>query len=128
MNILDENFPVNQRQLLRGWRISFRHVGYDIGREGVKDDEIITLLHQMRRPTFFTLDVDFYKSELCHARYCLVYLMVVRKEAAHFVRRVLRHPEFSSEAKRMGTVIRASHSGLKVWRLHAEKAIDFMWT
>ena len=55
MIILDENLPDSQRQLLKGWRISFRQIGFEIGREGMKDDEIIPLLHGLNRPTFFTL-------------------------------------------------------------------------
>ena len=32
------------------------------------------------------------------------------------VRRVLRHPALNTQAKRMGAVVRASASGLRVWR------------
>ena len=128
MNILDENFPDKQRQLLQGWRISIRHIGHDIGREGMQDSEIITMLHQLRQPTLFTLDADFYRRELGHAKYCLIYLMVQQSESANFVRRVLRHTAFNTEAKRMGNVIRASHDGLTVWGLHNEKIISFMWS
>jgi len=41
--VLDENFPENQRQLLKGWHIRFRQVGYEIGRSGMKDHEIIQM-------------------------------------------------------------------------------------
>ena len=64
MIVLDENFTESQRQLLRGWRISVRQIGYDIGRSGMDDDEIIPFLLRLRRPTFFTLDRGFYKREL----------------------------------------------------------------
>ena len=74
MNILDENIIDSQRQRLRHWRIAMRHMCYDVGRQGMKDQEILTLLHRLRRPTFFTRDEDFYARHLCHARYCLVYL------------------------------------------------------
>ena len=54
--------------------------------------------------------------------------MDVRKEeAATFVRRVLRYPTFSTKARRMGKVIRASHVGLSVWQLHAEKEVRLDW-
>ena len=94
----------------------------------MKDDAIISFLLTLRRPTFFTLDWDYFKRGLCHARYCLVHLDVKRDEAALFVRRLLRHREFDTQAKRMGTVIRASHTGLAVWRLHAEEVARFDWT
>ena len=34
MNLLDENIPEHQRQLLRGWRISVRQIGVDVGDKG----------------------------------------------------------------------------------------------
>lgn len=127
MIVLDENFPENQRQLLKGWHIRFRQVGYEIGRQGMKDPEIIPLLLRIRRSTFFALD-DFYKRAYRHARYCLIYLDVWQYEAAAFVRRLLRHKQFDTDAKRMGTVIRATHTGLWVWHLHAENEKRYGWT
>lgn len=127
MNILDENILTDERQLLQSWRIAIHQIGYDAGRKGMQDEEIIPFLHQSPRPTLFTRDEDFYERSLCHARYCLVYLNVQQYEVAVFVRRVLRHREFNTQAKRMGTVIRASHVGLSVWRLHVEQEIRFGW-
>lgn len=85
MNILDENIPQNQRQLLESWRISIRQIGVNVGRRGMKDNEIISLLQQARRPSFFTRDEDFFKPQLSHARYCLVFLDVEKyEEEIHF--------------------------------------------
>jgi hypothetical protein len=127
VNILDENVLKNQRQILQSWRISIRQIGYDVGRKGMKDDEIIPFLHSLRRPTFFTRDLGFYDRSLCHAQYCLICMAVGKYEAATFVRRLLRRPEFSTQAKRMGAVIRLSRAGLRVWRLHAEQEIALSW-
>jgi hypothetical protein len=127
MNVLDENISISQRNILKTWRIPAHHIGYDIGRKGMKDDEIIPLLLTLTRPTFFTLDWDYLERDLCHARYCLIYLDVRRDEVASFVRRVLQHPRFNTHTKRMGTVIRAAYSGLAIWHLHAEQAIHFTW-
>ena len=102
--------------LLRGWRIRARQIGSDVGRAGMGDDEIIPLLHALDHPTFFTRDRDFLQPWLCHPSYCLVYLDVGQFEAASFVRRVLRHRELNTRAKRSGTVIRASHDRLALWR------------
>jgi hypothetical protein len=110
------------------WRISVRQIGYDIGREGMQDAEIIPLLHQLSRPTFFTLDDDYYRRDLCHRRYCLIYLAVPQHEVAWFVRRLLKHVQFNTQAKRLGTVIRASRSGLSVWRLNAEDYDEVSWS
>ncbi len=127
MNILDENIPSDQRQLIQKWRVTIHQIGFDVGRKGMQDDEIIPLLHQTQRPTFFTRDDDFYEKSLCHNGYCLVYLNVAKYEVAHFVRRLLRHTEFKTKAKRMGCVIRISHHQLTVWRLHAEKEVYVEW-
>ncbi len=93
----------------------------------MKDDEIIPFLLTLQQPTLFTLDWDYYKRSLCHGRYCLVYLDVKRDESAIFIRRLLRHQEFDTQAKRMGSVIRVSYSGLFVWRLYARKEACFRW-
>lgn len=127
MNILDENIIDNQRRQLKSWRVSVRQIGYEIGRKGMKDREIIPFLHQLSQPTFFTRDDGFYERRLCHTGYCLVYLDVRKEEVATFVRRVLRHRAFKTKAKRMGKVIRASHTGLSVWTLHVEKEERLDW-
>jgi hypothetical protein len=93
----------------------------------MKDSEIISLLHDLTRPTFFTRDDDFFERNLRHARYCLVHTVVEKNEVAVFTRHLLRHPEFNTKARRMGSVIRVSHAGLLLWRLHAEKPQRFDW-
>jgi hypothetical protein len=127
VNVLDENVFTSQRLLLRGWRIAVRHIGHDIGRKGMTDAEIVTLLHGLRRPTLFTHDGDFYRRELCHEKYCLVRLHVSALEIAVYARRMLRHRHFNTQAKRMGLVVSASAEGLSVWRLHASDEALLPW-
>ena len=98
MNILDEQIPESQRQLLRSWRVPVRQIGHDVGQKGLKDYQIIPFLLQRRRATFFTLDFDFYRRDLCHTRYCLVCMGVKKEEAAMYVRRLLHH-KVKREAK-----------------------------
>jgi hypothetical protein len=121
MNILDENIIASQRQRLRSWRIRVRQIGVDLARKGLQDEEILPFLHHLRRPTFFTRDRGFYQREVCHRQYGIVGLEVAPEEVAIFVRRVLRHPRLNTQAKRLGTVVRASHRGLGLWRLHAQE-------
>lgn len=128
MNILDENIPFGQRRPLTKWRIHFRQIAHEIGREGLDDrEQIIPLLHRLRRPTFFTRDQDFYKARLRHAGYCLVYLDVLPDEAALHIRRFLHHPTFRTQAQRMGKVVRVRHSGLSWWEIggRAERAASW---
>ena len=104
-----------------------RQIGHDIARKGLQDEEILPFLHHLRRPTFFTRDRGFYRRELCHRQYGLVCLEVVPEEVAIFVRRVLRHPSLNTQTKRLGTVVRASHRGLELWRLHAQEEGILLW-
>ncbi len=128
MNILDEQILESQRQLLRSWRIPVQQIGHDIGRKGLKDKEIIPLLFQLRKPTFFTLDFDFFDYRLRHPRYAIVCMDIRKHESALYLRRLLRHPEFETVAKRMGSVIRLSSMGIWVWKLHSEKEVYIDWT
>jgi hypothetical protein len=127
VNVLDENIPANQRLLLERWGVAVRQVGFNLGRPGMQDDEIIPLLLQQRRPTFFTRDGDFHDRRLCHADYCLVYLAVDKHEVAAFVRRLLRHPACRTQAQRMGSVMRVSSAGLSIWRLRASRELVLAW-
>ena len=127
MNVLDENIPTPQRLLLRKQRVAVRQIGHDLGREGMSDEDIIPFLHGLRRATFFTRDVDYFSRKLCHERYCLVWLDIEPPQVAEYVRRFLRHRAFNTQAKRLGSVIAVSPSGLSAWQLHAVKATHLTW-
>ena len=127
MNVLDENIPDHQRQLLRSWRIRTQLIGADFSRKGIQDDQIIPLLHSLNKPTFFTRDKGFYRRHLCHAGYCLVCLEVNRSEVALFARRFLRHPGFKTRPRRMGKVVRLSTAGIQFWQLHERRESRSSW-
>ena len=61
MILLDENIIDSQRLLLQSWKIHIRQIGFEIGRKGMKDSEIIPFLHKTGEITFFTRDGGFYK-------------------------------------------------------------------
>ena len=68
MNILDENLIVPEQDRLRAWRIPCQRIGGELGWKGMKDqNDVIPLLHSMRRPTFFTRDRDYYRHALLHS-------------------------------------------------------------
>jgi len=127
MIIIDENFPESQRQLLLSWRLNIRQIGIEVGRKGLQDDDIIPLLLKHKNPTFFSLDFDFYNRKLCHSKYCLAFLDFGQYESAIFIRRFLSNKDFDSQKKRMGKVIKISHSGLLVWSLNAEAPQKYYW-
>ena len=100
MIVLDENVFESQRLRLRSWRVHLCQIGYDVGRKGVQDDEIVTLLRTLRRPSFFSRDRDFFKKTLCSSHYSLAYLDVGPLAVAEYTRRFLRQPDFKTWAQR----------------------------
>ena len=127
MIILDENILDGQRMLLEAWRLAPRQIGVNLGRKGLKDEEIIVLLRQQRNPTFFSRDAGFYYPNLRHRSYCLVVTSVEQNEVATFVRRFLRHPGFDTRVMRMGRVVRISHARITFWRPRAQTEIRTAW-
>jgi hypothetical protein len=91
-------------------------------------DDIIPLLHQLPRPTFFTRDAGFYERAMCHPGYCLVALAVSQDEAASYIHRFLRHRRFDTRAKRMGCAVRVSSAAITYWRRYAQHEKTAEWS
>ncbi|MEW6585338.1 MAG: DUF5615 family PIN-like protein [Nitrospirota bacterium] len=127
MYILDENIPESQRQLLRSWRIHCRQIGHEIGKQGISDTAILSLLHKGKSATFFTRDLGFYKQKNCHRDSCLIILEVGQYEVASFIRRVLKHSHFSSKTKRMGRVVRITHDKIRYLNKQTEHEMEVPW-
>jgi hypothetical protein len=127
MNVLDENVPDDQRAILGAKRIRVRQIGLDLGRSAMKDEDLIRLLHQLDRPSFFTLDVDFYDRRWRNEGFCLVYLDIDEDAAAEYIIRLLRHRELNTKAKRMGSIVRVTPGGLAVWRVRKEREDRLAW-
>jgi len=127
VNLLDENFPEDQRLLLHRWGIRVCQIGREIAAARIGDDAIIPLLHQIKRATFFTHDADFFKKRLCHSAYCLVWLDEDEDQMAAYVRRFLRHSALATKSERMGIVARVSVQGLRCWRHGQAEATKLAW-
>src|SRR6266542_3076884 len=69
MLVLDENLPEDQCVLLRRRGIHVRVVGVEVSALGTDDKNLIPLLHRLPRPTFFTLDRDFFRQDWTHTSY-----------------------------------------------------------
>ncbi len=123
MNVLDENFPDDQRELLLKFGVSVRQ----IGRLGMSDNEIIPLLHRLRRATFFTQDRDFAGSFSAHPAYCLVWLGVSQDDLAEYARRLLRHPSFATTAQRLGKILTAGPVGISVFEGNRRSPRRIAW-
>jgi hypothetical protein len=127
VNLLDENIPTDQRDILTARGIRCRVIGVDLSYLSVGDDNIISLLHHLKQPTFFTRDEHFFKRPLCHAGYCLVWLNLKPAEAAEYVRRFLRHSRFNQKAKRLGVVARAHHDGIQFFVRGSARRHEVAW-
>lgn len=93
----------------------------------MKDEAILPLLHRSRSVTFFTRDLGFYEKNFCHPNYSIVTLTVGQYEVASFIRRFLKHPALRTQSKRKGKVVRVTHTGMRIWQLHAEKEEELAW-
>ena len=127
MILLDEQVREDQRGLLSGWGIHFRQIGREIAASGTQDADIIPWLHSLKRSTFFTHDRWFFQRRLCHTAYCLIWLDVKDIEAAGFIRRFLRHPEFLTHKDRLGRVIRLHHEGIEFWVRATSRSTKVAW-
>ena len=127
MNVLDENFPNDQRRQLVQLGIHVRQIGDDVGVAGASDANIITLLQSLPQPTFFTQDQDFFKRRLCHRRYCLIWLDVHKDLLALYVRLILKHQRLRNWRLRSATVVRAHSAGLEIWRPNSSRCEHNEW-
>jgi hypothetical protein len=91
------------------------------------DQEIIPFLQQNRRVTFFTRNLRFFEANNRSRKYCLVCLAVGQYEVAVFVRKILQHPELNTSARRMGKIVRATHTGLRVWQVGTTEEGELRW-
>lgn len=127
MLLLDENITAAAEEQLRHWRIPARAITGHFTHKGAKDSDLVPILHRLAQPTFFTHDWDFWTPSLCHPRYCIVHLAVEDTEAADYIRRFLRHPQFSTSAKRLGKVIQVRPTGLVVIGSRHGQAESIEW-
>src|SRR5688500_2930515 len=127
MIVLDENIPLEQKALLRLWKIPARMIGQEISRSGISDDDIVALLHSLPQPTFLTRDRDFFSPRLAHQNYSLVWIDAQIEEFAFLARRFLRHSAFRTNAKRRGVVARVHNKGINVWKLHEQRVRSLPW-
>lgn len=104
-----------------------RVVGDHFLPENADDADIIPLLHRLAQPTSFTHDVDFFRRELCHANYALIWLDLSPLDAARYIRAILRHPDFDTKAKRLGKVVRVHPDGLTLYDSRHGKGKHAAW-
>lgn len=126
MTLLDENMPHGRQMIQLG--IALRQVGYEWGRKGMSDEEILAVLRGKRRTTFLTCDQGLYRRPNCHPNYCIVLLAVPPMDVVDYARRFLRHPLFRTFADRQGKVIRVQPTGFTYWERNAAHEVEVDWT
>ena len=128
MIILDHNIPDDQAEQLRRWRIHFRQIGFEVGRPEWDDQqEILRFLHATKQITCFTRDLGFFRAPLRHAKYCLVALTVPVLETAHYISKLLRHPDFNTRVKRNGKVMKVSTKSITFWKIGRQRQSTARW-
>lgn len=88
----------------------------------IKDDAIPSLLQQEAEATFVTINVvDFWQKVSASQSYCIVCIAVSDSQTTQIsplLRRLFRHPNFSTKAKRMAHVIRLSSALAQYYSSH----------
>jgi hypothetical protein len=128
VNVLDENIPRDQSDLLRQWGIRCRSISRDLGCQGIQDDNIVPLLLRLKQPTFLTRDEDFFERRLLHSQYALVWFDVEAGQTAFFIRRFFSHPRFRTSAQRLGKVIAVRSRCIHYWAKDSERLTEIEWT
>jgi len=126
--LLDHNITEDQSAQLRRWHIHFQQVGYEVGRPEWEDQqEILRHLHQVKQATFFTRDLGFFRRRFCHPNYCLVVVTGPVLNTASSIRRLLRHPEFKTKARRRGKVVKISSAKIAWWEISRDRQQHTTW-
>lgn len=116
MFVMDENVSELEILRLRKAGIRVRLIGEEVARIGDADENLLTILLQLKKPVLFTQDKDFFQFRWVHHDYALVWLDVHPNVVADYVQDFLLHSEFDTQAKRMGIVARIRASGIRYWR------------
>lgn len=96
--------------------------------EVIKDDRVPSLLRELKRPTFVTIDAGFYDRNLCDPAYSILYFALrddQQPQLPGLLRRLFRLSEFKTRAVRMGKVARISRDGIGYWQ-HREKDMHLL--
>jgi hypothetical protein len=56
MLLIDQNISEMEVWRLREWRIAVRVIGEEIAEKSINDENLLPVLHRLKRPTFFTKD------------------------------------------------------------------------
>jgi hypothetical protein len=96
----------------------------------VLDERVPEILRTVRRPTFITVDQDFWDRRWCHPDYCILYFALSDEQQFQLpdlLRALLRLPEFRSRAGRMGKVARVRPTAVEWWQFPPGDLHQLTW-
>jgi hypothetical protein len=114
---------------LKRW-ITAEQIGYEVGHKGLPDEQITSLLLRLKRRTLITIDREFYRRQLCHAGYCLIYFDFRPSQQSQIpilLRRLFQIPGFRTIRERMGRVVKVSVTGISYWQLGVQEKQYLDW-
>jgi hypothetical protein len=126
-HVLDELFDESIHEQLKARRIAIDKIGAGFGKTGWLDEHILQALHGSEK-TFHTRDHGFYRRSAAHSSYCIVYYEVPLAEMAAYIRRILRHPQFNTHAKRLGKVIKVTSQRIEFWQRDRSTKSIMRWS
>ncbi len=98
--------------------------------EVIKDDRIPLLLHELKQPTFVTIDVGFWNKNLHDPNYCILYFAFQDKQQSQLpdmLRRLFRINEFKSKSIRMGKIAKISTESIEYWQWNYPEKYRLLW-
>jgi hypothetical protein len=128
--VVDEQIDYDKvTALLKRW-ITAEQIGYEVGHKGFSDERITSLLLRLKRRTLVTIDREFYRRQLRHAGYCLIYFDFRPSQQSQIpilLRRLFQIPGFRTIRERMGKVVKVSATGISYWQLGVQEEQHLDW-
>ena len=116
--VLDDHlFPIEVGDPIRRWA-TVTYLRELRPGEVVKDDRVPSILREVGQTTFVTLDVGFWRAELCDSRYAILFFPFKDEQQPTIpalVRRLFRLAPFQTRQTRVGKVARVSPSEILFW-------------
>ena len=98
--------------------------------EVIKDDRIPLLLHELKQPTFVTIDVGFWNRNLLDPNYCILYFALQDQQQSQLpdmLRRLLRIIKFKTKDIRMGKIAKVSTRSIEYWQWNTPERHHLLW-
>ena len=97
----------------------------------IKDDVIPMLLHQVREPTFVTINAtDFWRLVAAERRYCMTCFPLPDDrvdEVPDLLRQLFRFSEFKTKRARQGKVALVTHTQVRYYQIGDSQVYTLAW-